>query len=441
VISDALRPASDTPESPSARWALIDALLPETVAHAREFVPLYDELYRDLPPVRCRRDLEFLPTVDRALLGRSGSRALASDRRTDFIGNTSGTTGRCLLVHGCSEEEKFVHDFFTAFAATHPSVTPTLVFSLSIPTHGASRAIPVNCFHIPSCALDDGTARNFSQYLKEGGEALGFTGGHRVISAFLDQFLLFTSYCLRSGVSPRDFNINLISVTGDYISRRLRSLLQEHWNATILERYSLSEIFGGASQRAYKSGFDFDRYVVPELIERDEKNTGELVLTTLYPFVQRQPMIRYRTGDVFTAEDDLFIYRGRKTHCLQDPDSQEFLLYGTDLYDLFDEYPTIARQERSLDYASHDVLATGKPIVSGRWNSNGPRRSAVRLTVALTFDPAFYPKIVRGLRDEMIHKVETSSDGRVSPSIEFVFGRHAVSDSQFKKSGFLWHYE
>ena len=97
-----------------------------------------------------------------------------------------------------------------------------------------------------------------------------------MISAFLDQFLLFTSYCIRSGLSPREFNITLISVTGDYIPRRLRLLLEEKWGAMIVERYSLSEIFGGASQCAYAAGFDFDRYVVPELISPDATNTGEL---------------------------------------------------------------------------------------------------------------------------------------------------------------------
>ena len=55
-------------------------------------------------------------------------------------------------------------------------------------------------------------------------------------------------------------------------------------------------------------------------------------------------MIRYRTGDIFTVKDELYAYRGRRGHCLQDPDSQQFLLYGGDLYDLFDDYPTIARQ-------------------------------------------------------------------------------------------------
>jgi phenylacetate-coenzyme A ligase PaaK-like adenylate-forming protein len=428
-------------ESRSSRWALIDALLPETVSNAREFVPLYAQMYKDLPPLLCRSDLKLLPTVDRGLLSASGSRALASNRRTDFIGNTSGTTGSCFLIHGCWEEEQFAQDFFTAFAVANRSRTQTLIFSLGVPTHGAPRSIPVDCLNISSCVLDDGTARNFSQYLREGGEAMGFTVGNRVISAFLDQLLLFTSYCIRSGLSPREFNIDLISVTGDYISRRLRLLLEEQWGATILERYSLSEIFGGASQCTYAAGFDFDRYVVPELIAPDTTNTGELLLTTLYPFVQRQPMIRYRTGDIFTAKDELYVYRGRKGHCLQDPESQELLLYGSDLYDLFDEYPTIARQERSLDFASYDLISTGKPIVYGHWVRNAVCRSAARLIVCLTFDPAFYPNLTRAMRDEIVHKIEVLSDGRVTPSVEFVFGGSIARDSKFKKSGFFWQYE
>lgn len=404
-------------------------------------MPLYAELYRDLPPVRCRADLKNLPTVDRALLHQSGNRALAGNRSTDSLGNTSGTTGPCLLIHGCWEEEKFAQDFFTAFIVANPAETKNMVFSLGIPTHGAARSIPADCLGISSCVLDDGTARNFAQYLRDGGKALGFTSGKRVMSAFLDQLLLFTSYCIRSGISLREFEIDLISVTGDYISRRLRSLLEEHWGAMIIERYSLSEIFGGASQRTFAAGFDFDRYVVPELIDAGATDAGELALTTLYPFVQRQPMIRYRTGDIFTERDELYIYRGRKGHCLQDPDTKEFLLYGTDLYDLFDEYPTVARQERSLDVASHDPLATGKPIVSGRVGRSSSAGPAVQLTIGLTFDPAFYPKVTRAMRDEIIEKIEKLSQGRVAPSISFVFKGSLPPESQFKKSGFFWQYE
>lgn len=428
-------------EGAGDRWALIDALLPETVANAREFVPLYAELYRDLPQVRSRTDLELLPTVDRGLLSRSGDRALASNRRTDFLGNTSGTTGDCLLIHGSWEEERFAQQFFTAFARSNGGGAQTLVFSLGIPTHGTARSIPVDCFSVSTCVIDDGTARNFVQYLREAGEAAGVAGRLRMISAALDQLMLFTGYCIRSGICPRAFDIALISVTGDYISSRLRSLLEEQWGATIVERYSMSEIFGGASQSAYATGFDFDRYVVPELIDADSAGSGELALTTLYPFVQRQPMIRYRTGDVFTEEEGRYIFRGRKGHCLRDPASREMLLYGTDLYDLFDEYPQIARQERSLDRASRDPFSTGKPLVSGRFVKDSPPGSAVRLTIALAFDPAFYAKVTRTMREEIVHRVEALSGGRCSPAVEFVFAGNFKPDSQFKKSGFFWQYQ
>ena len=78
--------------------------------------------------------------------------------------------------------------------------------------------------------------------------------------------------------------------------------------------------------------------------------------------------------------------------------------------------------------------------MSGRWVRNAPPGSAVWLTVGLTFDPAFYPKVTRSMRDEIVHKIEVLSNGRVTPSVEFVFGRYR-GDSKFQKAGFMWQYE
>lgn len=114
---------------------------------------------------------------------------------------------------------------------------------------------------------------------------------------------------------------------GGYLSAGLASHLRTAFpGATIVERYSLAEIFGGATRTQASGSFVSDPHVLGEVLDEQDRAVdhgavGELTLTELYPFVQMQPLIRYRTGDLVQLEgrrdDDRirFQWWGRRVRC------------------------------------------------------------------------------------------------------------------------------
>ncbi len=138
---------------------------------------------------------------------------------------------------------------------------------------------------------------------------------------------LLAQATLEAGVPIDALDIRSVLV-GGFVHTGLRQFLTNVFQgAMLVEKYSLSEIFGGATRTSTAPWFSLDPYVVGEVV--DERGSavepgavGELALTELFPFVQMQPLIRYRTGDiVMRLEDDesglRFEWWGREDTCLR----------------------------------------------------------------------------------------------------------------------------
>jgi hypothetical protein len=429
---------ANSQEDPPSRWSLIDELLPDTIVHARSCSPFYQSLYADAPAAIARHNIHLLPTVDKPALLAAGNARLATDVQTSHLGNTSGSTGRFFLIHRSAEEYRFINQFFSTFAQQYERDRDVVVFSLSLPSHGTALPIPMNCFSVLHCIIDDRTCNNFMAYLSEQQEMPGGANPTRIVVGALTQVLLFTKYCTSKNIDLRSFRIASMTVFGDYLSKRVRQTLGALWGCSVIDRYSLSEIFGGASQYGHAGGFDFDPFVYPELIEPDSANTGELLLTSLYPFVQRQPMIRYRTGDIFTRVGDKFLYRGRRAHCLWDEVSKQFVMYGADLYDVLDDYPLVARQKHALGVTADDHAATGKPIVKGAIVAQGGGRMSVEIRVGVRADPRYFSGEIDHMRDDIEQRVRQTVVGDCSVTVHADYVPEHSSQSQYDKAGSIW---
>lgn len=116
----------------------------------------------------------------------------------------------------------------------------------------------------------------------------------------------------------------------------------------------MSEVFGGALRRDGSDSFVLDPFVLGEVVDDagcpvSVGEAGELTLTELFPFVQAQPLVRYRTGDIVgvapSSNGDLaFQWWGRRSRCARPDDSPTWAVAYSALSDLLSMHPLVARQ-------------------------------------------------------------------------------------------------
>ncbi len=77
--------------------------------------------------------------------------------------------------------------------------------------------------------------------------------------------------------------------------------LEHTWGVKVINRFSLTEGFGGAVQCESCGLFHFDHFVVPEVLSLDtlapvREGVGLLHLTSLFPFVSHWPLTSHASG-------------------------------------------------------------------------------------------------------------------------------------------------
>ncbi|RWE56386.1 hypothetical protein [Mesorhizobium sp.] len=424
-----------------SQFALIDELLPETVRIAKASVPLYRDLYegRMLDNVT-RLVLATLPTITKSTIVSAGAAALSDRVNSDYFQNTSGSTGEFLVLHRSIEEQRFIHDFFGAIQASQPPSSACTLF-LGLPSHGSATAIPSSGIVVQHGIVDDRTAENCWAYLTKG--ILNKHGLHRIntIAGSATQLLLLTKYLSSRGLEKSPHTVPHITLTGDWLSRRVLEYLQSFWQATLIDRFSCSEFFGGASSTYPWREFVFDPTTYAEIVGLNSDSitsTGELCVTSLYPFVQRQPLIRYRTGDIFSQSDNGFVFHGRRGHCLFGPQG-ELALSGRDLYELLDELEIVERQSHSLAVDAVDHSVSGKPLVKGVASYDADRLDLF-LKIWTKVDMQWFPKgrklLQSRIEDGLRRMCRTSISNLV---IEFAKAGSSMVLG-YDKAGVIWEY-
>src|SRR5262249_52436588 len=98
-------------------------------------------------------------------------------------------------------------------------------------------------------------------------------------------------------------NLEIIISCASYLTPQWRASHERTWKCAVIDRFGLSEIFGGATQNLACGWWHFDPVVIPEVIGHRsgtviKEGRGLLILTGLFPFQEAQPMVRYSTGDL-----------------------------------------------------------------------------------------------------------------------------------------------
>jgi phenylacetate-coenzyme A ligase PaaK-like adenylate-forming protein len=364
--------------------AFRDRLIGETVAGAARETAFYSELYRgvDLAAVQTTEALQLLPTVDKATLAAAGASALSATDTGAVVAlqNTSGTTGAPFFVYRCEAEQDFLRAFFAEWAELDEAVAGDLplVLTMANDRHGTPTGVPARAFPI-GCRLIDRTALLKAEQML--GVTFAMPGVESRISAIAgahDDIIMLTAHLMERGVEASSaFAVRQISPVGRYLTDRWRELLSTVWGARVCDRYSLAEAFGGATWSPERGAYAFDPYLIPEVLQLADGAPaadgviGRLHVTTPRPFGVMQPLIRYRTGDLFSrirepSGAEFHNFYGREAHALFCPnDPSRLLLTGPDVLNVLDPHPEFERDRYSVDLGLADPQAAGWPRSRG----------------------------------------------------------------------------
>jgi hypothetical protein len=377
----------DQQESVQALRTFHDELLPETVLNALR-TPFFQHHWSgcDLSNINSSK-LATLPTVEKEHIRAAGRGAQV---REGVICNdvfTTGTTGNPLITVRSDREQKFIRNFFHRQLRERPITQLLRGLEFKNPYHGHLVGIPASVHYHRVSVYDAGSfeyARNtlishhYDTNVEERCSIL--LGLERCLRAFtFDTIEKF----------PDGFNGPELRVVVSYsqcLTTAWRRRLEETWRAPVVDRFGVSEVFGGASQCLQCGWYHFEPFVIPEVIgahsgEVISTGAGLLALTALYPFQQAQPLVRYLTGDLVETTTNLSCRPGttaikplgRARYGVPEPGTDRWFITPASVLEIVDEIPEIQRTPRFPGVGQiRDPYAIGHPKYRTRWFKTGP---------------------------------------------------------------------
>lgn len=327
-------------------------LLRQTLEHAGG-VPYYRALYReagfDVARFTTVDDLLALPVLTRPTVAARLPDFVHPDTVVTTITSTSGTTSGVRLPRFINDEEQEAYRLLQRLASAHSHghgrgkapprdivlrVLPAMRRYVTPPrSQGPLQILVTLSLHYPKYTLrstyDDFVLRQLFQEIP----VPGTTGRVSAIHA-TPPFLvrLITDELLQRSLSPRSTGVRAIAASGGLVTRRLRRMVRDAWGVPLVTSYSLTEFNGAALECPLTPHrYHFDAGIYAEVLDPITHapvaagDEGLLVLTSLHPFQQAQPFIRYAPGDVVRSIappcrcgsiETTIEFLGRTDHCL-----------------------------------------------------------------------------------------------------------------------------
>jgi phenylacetate-coenzyme A ligase PaaK-like adenylate-forming protein len=416
-------------ESPQRRSdggaSIREALLHQTITYAIDKVPFYAEF-------RGRKGVELaeLPIVDADLISNDLYQFTVLTRFPDFFLQSGGTTGGApsIIIRNLDEFEISYFDKTGLEPRQYfdPHQFETFVLNLVDLNHGLSFQPPHGQPVINVPIEHGGNLEVIVRLLDRGMVIAGCQKHVSQLVGSITKLKVLTAHLQRLGRSPkRDWAIKCITTYGFHTSRYWQSLLESFWGAKVDAIYGLTE-FNTAFARQCRgcSGFVLPDTVYPEFLRPDNRapvQSGDaiLVLTSLYPFVQVMPRIRYWTGDLVTVgrrhctvcNSSSFRFRGRANYSLVACNHAdcEALISPVDLVEVADELADVAVDDTFQQILYHrdpspsdNTPPVGYPAINIEVEKSGENDAILRLRIETIFDPISDPGRAALLRRNFI---------------------------------------
>jgi phenylacetate-coenzyme A ligase PaaK-like adenylate-forming protein len=398
-------------------------LLARTIEHARTHTNFYvPDTYADPPAGGATEppDLRCWPTTDRSDVIARLDDFIARDVTFESAAHTSGSTGPSITVYRSREELSFLWSYYMQLQRPTREARSRVPLILFLPNfyHGSGIPLPSAGKVFVSGVTDDTLIQDAGKVLQRAYQFPGHDRRVSIITGLSFHVKLLTLYLLEQGNDLTRFGVRALNVVGEYAPAIGRSFLEKAWQATVYDRFSLTESVGGAMRCLKCDHFHLDPHIVGEVLDTDngqpiEAGPGYLVLTDLHPFVQMQPMLRYRTGDLVLkiesacANTLTFDFLGKAANCLHVTRNGKttWLIPSARLHDIVSEIPDIRTFNTFPNLRSvRDTTLASPPIFSKRITTD-QNKAIITLTFELRYAPEFFTERATEVRNRIVRSL------------------------------------
>jgi len=423
--------------------SLREELLGETISWCRNQSKYYRQRFADAGEVKCLTDMPKLPVLFREDVVDNHAAILCDPSLPAAVQHTTGTTGAFLQLHRSAGEQKFIWDFFSARLCAAPMPNPRpLYLSLSNAYHGSLIGMPTSAYTLSAGVHDMAQAQQARGLLERRYNLPGVAPQVSLLMGTERMVKALTAYLLADGYDLKNSPVRHLALFGGHVTPARKRLLARLWQADVHDQYSMTEMFGGATEAGIGGPWVFDPHVIPEVVHPDThepvtEGVGVLLLTGLYPFVQQMPLVRYFTGDLVevTAPVDSpaglqVYYKGRISRSVLDTNGPVLpLLLSGPLYEALEAIPDIAISPRFPDLqAGSGLELTGDlhyDVAHSEATDDASEPESITIRLGLRYAPWMYPDRVREVVANLTQQLfeshpETASrcvDGRLKLSI------------------------
>jgi phenylacetate-coenzyme A ligase PaaK-like adenylate-forming protein len=443
---------ADDKNSTALRNVLHQYLLHRTISHAVRHTAYYksDEAYADWRPTTDDRPprTDSLPVLNRATVIERFDDFLADDVSLRSICHTSGTTGPALNVYKSHEEIGFIQAYFRRLFQPLAQALPSKPLLLTFPNlyHGVLVPLPSIGMTFSGGVTDDALIRDARRVLESRFRIKGHDNRISLLSGLGHHILLFTNYLIEQEIDPRDYKLNGVTVTGGFQGRHWLRYLSSAWGCVVNDRFTMTEVVGGASRIWNTDIFQLDPHILGEVVDYDslrviDQSVGLLVITNFHPFVQMQPLIRYTLGDLVRRLPGpgplQFQFLGKESNCISwlRDGRREWLVFSAVLYELLQPYPDVNVFEWFSNVRTvHDRTIGSHPIMLVSHKIDGGRLS-IQIQIELRYAPHNWPERVGELRRAVIEGLRSTPDTVLAERMD---AGDVVVKLEFKPPGALY---
>jgi len=399
-------------------FAIQKALLKQTLEHASKKTHYYSQhkAYKEWITTGPSEpaDLSPYPILDRSAINENFESFIAKDLELRSICHTSGTTGDPLQIYKSFDESRFVLTYYSELFRLYTRLVDIRPLVLSFPNsyHGTPVSMPSVGFTFVSGVTDDTLIQDAKHVLDQSYNIPGHQKRISLIGGLEHHLVFFTNYLLEQGIDPKQYEIVALNSTGGFLSKHWRDYLSHSWGCPINDRFTLTEVIGGAGRYKNTNTFLMDPHIIAECIDVDNgtslsEGIGALILTNLHPFVQMQPFIRYQTGDLIRRvkhPEELgfsFEFLGRMTNSISRRHNgrREWLIFSVPLNELLSSLPDIRRFEwfSNVQVVRDRTVGSLPKIALSMEESGGIIK--ISIAIELRYTPTCFPKRIQEVKD------------------------------------------
>ena len=368
-------------------------------------------------------DLTAIPTIDKSHLVARGVDMLTTRRFPDQVILSGGTTHASGMTPAFRQADLLEYEAVSRLTlATRRRVPPhpiTLEFGSDL--HGAPIGRRPFTFRLP--LLD---VRHFEAALFLLATEHDYSDATRKVEYISGSKASILSFCQlleQRGQTQTDWAVRGVVASGAHLTSEERKYISGSLEAEVVETYGLSEVTGSITLECEFCGNYHPRltaYLEFLPLNKDDSQSclRELCVTTVAPLQTRQPLVRYRTGDIVRIYEDTcprgFGFRpvGRVQDSVRLTDLGVLVVPSFELAEIVSDFPAVWR----TPYAGNARLGLGDRPGTARF-ATSVSSSGGGLVFTLGVDASSLAREDRREITDRVHQLFTESNPEMTAEV------------------------